>query len=84
MPTPLEICLEDLEDRSSGADPLRCVALPGGEPGLALDRQGAVRWMPADAVDHGLWKQVKQTAIVAETTLKKPVKATTVRSYVRW
>lgn len=46
MSQPKEICLEEL-DRGSEEDVfIRCVALPGAEPGLALDREGAVQWMP--------------------------------------
>ena len=37
MPTPMEICLEDLGRSTPDERYLRCVALPGGEPGLALD-----------------------------------------------
>ena len=56
MPTPIEICLEDLDRAPQDERYLRCVALPGGEPGLALDRDGAIRWMPAEgAAAHGLW-----------------------------
>lgn len=40
MPRPLEICVEDLELPPQDDHYLRCVALPGGEPGLALDRDG--------------------------------------------
>lgn len=55
MPTPIELCLEDLALAPEDERYLRCVALPGGEPGLALDHEGVVRWMPEGAVAHGLW-----------------------------
>jgi hypothetical protein len=55
MPTPLEICLEDLALSEQDERYIRCVALPGGEPGLSLDRDGAVRWMPAEPAQYGLW-----------------------------
>jgi hypothetical protein len=55
MPSLLEICLEDLALPLDGERYIRCVALPGGAPGLALDREGAVRWMPEGPADYGLW-----------------------------
>jgi hypothetical protein len=54
MPRLIEICLEDL-DLPADERYLRCVALPGGEPGLTLDGQGAVRWMSDDPTHCGLW-----------------------------
>jgi hypothetical protein len=54
MPTPQEICLEDL-DLPEEQRVVRCVALPGGEPGLALDRGGVIRWMPAEPAPYALW-----------------------------
>jgi hypothetical protein len=54
MPVPLEICLEE-ELSEQDERYVRCVALPGGEPGLALDRDGVVRWMPAEPAAYGLW-----------------------------
>lgn len=56
MDSNIEICLEEL-----GAGPddecfIRCVAVSGGQPGLSLDREGLVQWMPQDeATCHGLW-----------------------------
>ncbi len=50
----LEICLEEVEVTSDERF-IRCVALPGGQPGLALDREGAVRWMPEEPAPYGLW-----------------------------
>jgi hypothetical protein len=55
MPTPLEICLEETALPPDDERYIRCVALPGSAPGLALDRQGAVRWMPDAPADYGLW-----------------------------
>jgi hypothetical protein len=51
----MEICLEDLSLAEDDERYIRCVALPGGEPGLALDREGEVRWMPDERASHGLW-----------------------------
>lgn len=55
MARPLELCIEDLgigepEDRY-----VRCVALVGGTPGLALDREGVIHWMPEGEALTGLW-----------------------------
>lgn len=55
MPTPKELCLEDLDLSQDDERYIRCVALPGGEPGLALDREGAVRWMPDGPAAYGIW-----------------------------
>ncbi len=55
MPQLMEICLEDLDLPEQDERYLRCVALPGGQPGLALDGQGAVRWMSDDPAHCGLW-----------------------------
>jgi hypothetical protein len=62
-PPPLEICLEELSPESE--EPyIRCVALPGGEPGLALDRAGSVRWMPAEPTDFGLWVSADEKLVL--------------------
>lgn len=55
MPVPVEICVEDLDRAEDDERYLRCVALPGGEPGLALDSEGAVRWMAEGPGQYGLW-----------------------------
>jgi hypothetical protein len=54
MPTLLELCLEEA-DLTTDERFIRCVATSGGEPGLALDREGAVRWMPDGPAEYGLW-----------------------------
>jgi len=43
MPKPKEICLEELDRDPEDENFIRCVALPGGEPGLAVKRFRAVR-----------------------------------------
>ncbi|MFH2007057.1 MAG: hypothetical protein ABI333_10770 [bacterium] len=53
---PLEICVEELYHAPEEAERfVRCVALPGGEPGLALDREGEVQWMVESPEAYGLW-----------------------------
>ena len=54
-PAPQAICLEDLAAPRDDERYLRCVALPGDEPGLTLDRQGVVRWMPDGPEAYELW-----------------------------
>lgn len=54
MPLPKEICLEELTVNETDERFVRCVALPGAEPGLALDREGALLWMPEGPVAYGL------------------------------
>ena len=56
MPSNLEICLEELDARPEDECYIRCVAVDGGQPGLALDRDGLVQWMPEETDGcHGLW-----------------------------
>ncbi len=54
-PAPQAICLEDLDAPRDDERYLRCVALPGDEPGLALDQGGVVRWMPDGPEAYELW-----------------------------
>ncbi|MDY0003390.1 MAG: hypothetical protein RBU30_18975 [Polyangia bacterium] len=54
MSQPKEICLEELDLGSREDVFIRCVALPDAEPGLALDREGAVLWMPEGPAAYGL------------------------------
>ncbi|MBW2522738.1 MAG: hypothetical protein JRI23_01120 [Deltaproteobacteria bacterium] len=44
MPEPIALCIEYLDATDEGDRYLRCVAIPGGEPGLALAGDGAVLW----------------------------------------
>jgi len=73
MPTPLEICLEDLELTENDERYIRCVALPGGEPGLALDREGAVRWMPEEPAQYGLWVSTDDQLVLLRGDGARPV-----------
>lgn len=52
---PLAICLEDLDAPHDDERYLRCVAVPGGEPGLGLDDAGVVHWMPDGPSSYELW-----------------------------
>lgn len=71
MPLPIEICLEDLGLSPDDERYIRCVALPGGEPGLALDHAGLVRWMaPAD---YGLWVSADDRLILLRAEGAAPI-----------
>jgi len=74
MPTPLEICLEETHMPEDGERFIRCVALPGGEPGLALDRAGDVRWLPeAEASGFGLWVSGDEQLILLRGVAAGPI-----------
>jgi len=55
MPKPLAICIENLNARSRASRYLRCVALPGRQPGLRLDKSGSVLWQREDVPACELW-----------------------------
>ena len=73
MPRPIEICLEELGLLPKAERYLRCVALPDGEPGLALDGEGAVRWMPEEPIDHGLWVSMDDQLILLRGESARPI-----------
>ncbi|MCP4542782.1 MAG: hypothetical protein GY832_37135 [Chloroflexi bacterium] len=54
MPKPIAICIENLDTQSTSKY-LRCVALPGRQPGLRLDETGRVLWQSDDGVSCELW-----------------------------
>jgi hypothetical protein len=55
MPKPLEICLEDLHAAALGERYLRCVAIAGGERGLAIDADGAVSFRGDAPAACAIW-----------------------------
>jgi len=55
MPTPQAICIEDLVTCSELERFTVCVAVPGNEPGLALDRKGRVLWRKRRVTGCELW-----------------------------
>jgi len=73
MSTPLEICLEETNPPLADERYIRCVALPGGQPGLALDREGAVRWMPDRPADFGLWVSADDQLILLRAQSAGPI-----------
>ncbi len=54
MPKPIAICIEDMDAEAKNKY-LRCVALPGRQPGLRLDEAGSVLWQSGDGVSCELW-----------------------------
>jgi len=55
MPKPMALCIENLDPQSGVPKYVRCVALPGRQPGLRLDFRGAVLWQSDDAIACELW-----------------------------
>lgn len=54
MVKPLAICIEDVDSQSK-VRYMRCVALPGRQPGLRLGNAGQVAWQSEDGVSCELW-----------------------------
>jgi hypothetical protein len=54
MSKPLAICIEDVGSQSKTRY-MRCVALPGRQPGLRLDETGQVLWRSDEGVSCELW-----------------------------
>ncbi len=54
MPKSLAICIEDMDAQAKDKY-LRCVALPGRQPGLRLDEAGSVLWQSDYGVSCELW-----------------------------
>ena len=55
MTKSLGICIEDLKARPGEPRYVRCVAVPGRQPGLRLDTGGEVLWKSNDDVACELW-----------------------------
>jgi hypothetical protein len=62
MPKPMAICIEELD--SSEAKYIRCVALPGRQPGLRLDKTAQVLWQSDDGVSCELWVSADERLIL--------------------
>ena len=55
MPKPMGICIEDLEARLGEPRYVRCVAVPGRQPGLRLDTGGEILWKSEEDVACEFW-----------------------------
>jgi hypothetical protein len=51
----IEVCLENIDLSEDDERYMRCVALADAEPGLCMDAEGEIHWMPADPQETGLW-----------------------------
>lgn len=49
------------------------MALPGGEPGLALDGEGVVRWMPDGPAAYGLWVSADERLVLLRGANAGPI-----------
>jgi len=76
MPKPLAICIEDLAPASEAERFLRCVAVPGRQPGLRLDEKGAVLWQSEEEAVE-LWVSADERLVLyrpegsAATTVRR-------------
>jgi lactose/L-arabinose transport system substrate-binding protein len=73
MPKPLAICIEDLDAQSQSSRYLRCVALPGRQPGLRLDEAGKVVWQSDDGISCELWVSADERLILYRSQAGIPV-----------
>jgi len=73
MPLPRAICIEDLSS-GEGDRFLRCVALPGRQPGLRVSTQGAVLWKSGDDIACELWVSGDDRLILYRPTGAAPVR----------
>ena len=64
MPDPIALCLEDLDAEAGQPCFVRCVALVGGEPGLALAGDGAIAWRGDQAAAAGLKVSLDQRLVL--------------------
>ena len=63
LPPAHAICLEDLQARSESERYLRCVALPGRQPGLGIRADGTVLWKADAALACELWVSADERLI---------------------
>jgi hypothetical protein len=70
MAKPIAICIEDLDSTKY----IRCVALPGRQPGLRLDEAGKVLWQSHDGVTCELWVSADERLVLYRPEGKTPVK----------
>jgi hypothetical protein len=75
MPKPMAICIEDLDSQPK-TKYLRCVALPGRQPGLRLDKAGSVLWQNDDGVSCELWVSADERLILYRPEAGVPIPVT--------
>jgi len=69
----MAICIEDMDAESREDHYLRCVALPGRQPGLRLDGAGRVLWQSDDGVSCELWVSADERLILYRPEERAPV-----------
>jgi hypothetical protein len=74
MPTPKQICLEDVRTSTPDARYLRCVALEGRAPGLRVDARGEVLWKSDDAIACELWVSLDDRLVLYRPDGAAPVR----------
>jgi hypothetical protein len=72
MPKSMAICIEDLDSQPK-TKYLRCVVLPGRQPGLRLDKAGSVLWQSDDGVSCELWVSADERLILYRPEARVPV-----------
>jgi hypothetical protein len=64
MPQPIAICLEDLDESPGRERYIRCVALPGRVPGLAVSQAARIVWKSDDPIACELWVSADERLIL--------------------
>ncbi len=64
MPKPMAICIEDLDAQPGEARYLRCVAVPGRQPGLRVDAGARVLWQSEADVAGEIWVSADERLIL--------------------
>jgi hypothetical protein len=72
MTKPLAICIEDVGSQSK-TKYMRCVALPGRQPGLRLGETGQVLWRSDDGVSCELWVSADERLVLYRPEGAPPV-----------
>ena len=74
MPEPLAICIEDLDAPAKGRRYIRCVALPGGTPGLAVTPEARILWKEEGDQAFQLWISADDRLILLRPEGAPPVR----------
>jgi hypothetical protein len=74
MPKPIAICIENLGARRRSSRYLRCVALPGRQPGLRLDKAGRISWEHEVTPACELWVSADSRLILYRQEGMTPVR----------
>jgi hypothetical protein len=73
MPSPLAICLEDLDPPRRAPRYLRCVAVVGRQPGLRVGGAGEVLWRSDAGIACELWVSADDRLILFRTEGGAPI-----------